>query len=99
MRRRSQNGHRSSGTPAQGRRPRYLLHIGALLAVLLALLTPWPGPHIDHYFPLIGVAIGASGQEVDSAFWLLWGGLCIGFALVWFVCLLVVWALFKRWVI
>ena len=39
-----------------------------MISLLIALLLPMPGPHIDSYIPLIAVMLHAP-SEADAAFW------------------------------
>lgn len=87
---------RLSGAPKSGRRPRFLWRIGAAVALMMGLLMPWPGPHIDRYVSLAEVAINARGQDVEPAFWLFWGVLWITCSALWLGCLMLAWALLNR---
>jgi hypothetical protein len=51
---------------------------------MAALLTPWIGPHVDGYLPLVGVLVQARSNSADWAFWAIAGVLlCVAYG-VWF---------------
>lgn len=53
------------------------------LALIAALLTPWIGPHVDHYLPIGWVLIQVRADAPDLAFWVISGVLfCVAY-IVW----------------
>lgn len=41
------------------------------LALIAALLTPWIGPHIDHYVPVGWLLLQAGAETADAGFWII----------------------------
>lgn len=41
------------------------------LAIVATLLTPWIGPHIDHYIPVGWVLFKAGTEHADRGFWVI----------------------------
>lgn len=41
------------------------------LAIIATLLTPWIGPHIDEYVPLVLLVFRASREGADYGFWVI----------------------------
>ncbi len=41
------------------------------LALVLALLTPWIGPHVDRYEPIGRVLLQVSADGPDRGFWVI----------------------------
>lgn len=78
-------------------RDRFPWLAGAAVALLLGLLTPWPGPHVDRYLPLAAVAFSAFDQGADAGFWLFCLALWIAGAAVWFGLATAAWWLWRRW--
>ena len=67
-----------------------------LLAVLIGLLLPFPGPHVDRYLPLVAV-LWSGIQDAPASFFLLAGVLLsVYIAVVYGLIVLVTFFLRKR---
>lgn len=55
------------------------------LAVVAAVLTPWMGPHVDHYVPLGWVLVRGGAEGADRGFWVVAAGVVGVVFLAWFV--------------
>lgn len=54
-------------------------------ALLLGLLLPFPGPHVDRYVPMIWAALQAPGASADLVFWVGWMGLWLAYGTPWYL--------------
>lgn len=55
------------------------------LSLIAALLSPWPGPHIDAYVPIASALVRARGESPDIAFWMIAGALLAVAYLAWWL--------------
>ncbi|HET8798597.1 MAG TPA: hypothetical protein VFO89_12975 [Thermoanaerobaculia bacterium] len=83
------------GTEAPPRRRRLIFHMRRhfiLLAVALAiaLVLPFPGPHIDSYIPIAAILFRRDALDADPGFFILIGVLLAVYTAVAFAVLLLV---------
>ena len=68
----------------------------AALSVGVALLLPFPGPHVDGWLPLGRVALSRQALDAPAGFWLVFGCVWTVYTLISFGVLSVAAAIVKK---